>query len=69
MCRLLWLQFEASLQKELSAAAEEKDAIIADFSEMDYNEVSSGWATKLQRVADGEQKWGMFRARKPACHN
>lgn len=60
-------QFEACLKKELSAAADKKDAIVAEFSSKDYDEVTSGWNAKLQRVSDGEQKWGLFRARKPAC--
>eukprot|EP00208_Stichococcus_sp_RCC1054_P004429 CAMPEP_0206143654 /NCGR_PEP_ID=MMETSP1473-20131121/21348_1 /ASSEMBLY_ACC=CAM_ASM_001109 /TAXON_ID=1461547 /ORGANISM="Stichococcus sp, Strain RCC1054" /LENGTH=557 /DNA_ID=CAMNT_0053539161 /DNA_START=40 /DNA_END=1714 /DNA_ORIENTATION=+ len=58
-------QFEASLKRELAAAEQQKAAIVAEFSEQDYQDVSSGWAAKLQRVADGEQAWGLFRARKP----
>ena len=49
------------------AAEQQKAAIVAELSEKDYQDVSTGWAAKLQRVADGEQAWGLFRARKPTC--
>jgi phosphoethanolamine N-methyltransferase len=58
-------QFEASLQRELAAAKAEKAAFVAEFSEEDYSEVVGGWAAKLERVAEGEQRWGLFTARKP----
>jgi phosphoethanolamine N-methyltransferase len=58
-------QFEASLQRELAAAKAEKAAFVAEFSEKDYSEVVGGWAAKLERVAEGEQRWGLFTARKP----
>ena len=38
---------------------------MAEFSEQDYSEVVGGWAAKLDRVAEGEQRWGLFTARKP----
>ncbi len=59
------MQFEASLKRELAAAEADRAAFVAEFSETDYSEVVGGWAAKLQRVADGEQRWGLFTARKP----
>lgn len=58
-------QFEASLKRELATAKADKPAFVADFSEQDYSEVVGGWAAKLDRVADGEQRWGLFTAHKP----
>lgn len=62
---LISLQFEASLKRELAAAEADKAAFVAEFSEQDYSDVVGGWVAKLQRVADGEQRWGLFTARKP----
>lgn len=58
-------QFEASLKRELATAEADKAAFVAEFSEADYSKVVGGWAAKLERVADGEQRWGLFTARKP----
>ena len=57
--------FEASLRAELARAAAGKAAFVAEFSEEDYDEVVGGWEAKLERVAGGEQKWGLFYATKP----
>ena len=35
-------------------------------SEGDYDSTVASWRAKLQRVRAGEQKWGLFRARKPS---
>lgn len=40
---------------------------MSDFSEDDYSVVAGGWGDKLERVAAGEQRWGLFRAVKPAA--
>ena len=40
---------------------------VTEFSEKDYNAIVDGWQDKLVRVADGEQKWGLFTAVKPAA--
>jgi phosphoethanolamine N-methyltransferase len=63
--RLHVAQFEASLQREVVAAKADKSGFISEFSEGDYSEVVGGWAAKLERVAEGEQRWGLFTARKP----
>jgi hypothetical protein len=44
-----------------------KAAFVADFGEEGYEEISGGWRAKLKRVAAGEQRWGLFVARKPAA--
>ena len=59
-------QFEASLRKELEVAQAGREAFVAEFSESDYEAIVSGWQEKLARVAQGEQRWGLFVARKPA---
>ncbi|XP_059453251.1 phosphoethanolamine N-methyltransferase 1-like isoform X2 [Corylus avellana] len=57
-------QFMQVLQRELNALAKDKDEFIRDFSEEDYNEIVGGWKAKLIRSSSGEQKWGLFVARK-----
>lgn len=57
--------FEACLASELERAAADRDAFIRDFSEADFDEVFGGWKAKLARVARGQQRWGLFVARKP----
>ena len=36
-----------------------------EFSLDDLDSLITGWSDKLVRCADGDQKWGMFFARKP----
>lgn len=57
-------QFVKVLQRELNVVEKEKDEFIADFSEEDYNEIVGGWKAKLIRSTSGEQKWGLFIAKK-----
>ncbi|XP_040996535.1 phosphomethylethanolamine N-methyltransferase-like [Juglans microcarpa x Juglans regia] len=57
-------QFIHVLQQELNAVEKDKDAFICDFSEEDYNEIVDGWKAKLIRSSSGEQRWGLFIARK-----
>jgi phosphoethanolamine N-methyltransferase len=59
-------QFKAALDAELARAREGKAAFVAEFSEADYDAVVGGWEDKLRRVAAGEQRWGLFTARRPA---
>ncbi len=61
------MQFEASLKKELEVAQKGRADFITEFSEKDYTAIVGGWQDKLVRVADGEQKWGLFTAVKPAA--
>ncbi|GAV74409.1 Methyltransf_11 domain-containing protein/Methyltransf_23 domain-containing protein [Cephalotus follicularis] len=57
-------QFLQVLQRELNAVEKDKDAFIRDFSEEDYNEIVDGWKAKLIRSSSGEQRWGLFIAKK-----
>ncbi|KAG6675877.1 hypothetical protein I3843_15G122100 [Carya illinoinensis] len=57
-------QFIHVLQRELNAVEKDKDAFICDFSEEDYNEIVDGWKAKLIRSSSGEQRWGLFIAKK-----
>ena len=59
------LQFEASLKKELAQAQAGREAFVAEFSQADFDAIVSGWQDKVERVGQGEQRWGLFRARKP----
>ncbi|KAH9801662.1 phosphoethanolamine N-methyltransferase 1 [Citrus sinensis] len=57
-------QFMQVLQRELDAIEKDKDAFIKDFSEEDYNDIVGGWKAKLIRTSAGEQRWGLFLAKK-----
>ncbi|CAN1856402.1 Phosphoethanolamine N-methyltransferase [Linum perenne] len=57
-------QFNQVLQRELEAIEKEKHTFINDFSEEDYNDIVGGWKSKLVRSSAGEQKWGLFIAKK-----
>ncbi|WJZ80515.1 hypothetical protein VitviT2T_000428 [Vitis vinifera] len=57
-------QFIKVLQREMDAVEKNKDEFIQDFSEEDYNEIVGGWKSKLNRSSSGEQRWGLFIAKK-----
>lgn len=57
-------QFNQVLKKELGAVEKDKDEFISDFSEEDYNDIVGGWKAKLVRSTSGEQRWGLFIAKK-----
>lgn len=57
-------QFIRVLQRELDSVEKEKDAFISDFSVEDYNDIVGGWKAKLVRSTMGEQRWGLFIAKK-----
>ncbi|KAI9173933.1 hypothetical protein LWI28_009075 [Acer negundo] len=57
-------QFLQVLERELAAVEKDKDAFIHDFSEEDYNAIVGGWKAKLIRSSSGEQRWGLFIAKK-----
>ncbi|KAL3574992.1 hypothetical protein D5086_023093, partial [Populus alba] len=57
-------QFNQVLLRELNAIEKEKDEFILDFSEEDYNDIVGGWKAKLIRSSSGEQRWGLFIAKK-----
>ncbi|CAI0400453.1 unnamed protein product [Linum tenue] len=57
-------QFNQVLLRELDAIEKEKNAFIQDFSQEDYNDIVGGWKSKLVRSSSGEQRWGLFIAKK-----
>ncbi|RAL50101.1 hypothetical protein DM860_007775 [Cuscuta australis] len=57
-------QFINVLQEELRSVEKGKEEFIEEFSEEDYNEIVGGWKAKLVRSSSGEQRWGLFVARK-----
>ncbi|KAK4750993.1 hypothetical protein SAY87_004475 [Trapa incisa] len=57
-------QFMKVLRRELDAVEKEKEAFISDFSQQDYDDIVSGWKAKLVRSSSGEQRWGLFIAKK-----
>ncbi|GAU12796.1 hypothetical protein TSUD_72820 [Trifolium subterraneum] len=57
-------QFVRTLQQELLALESQKDEFIRDFSNDDYNEIVERWKAKQIRGERGEQKWGLFIAKK-----
>ncbi|XP_057465353.1 phosphomethylethanolamine N-methyltransferase-like [Actinidia eriantha] len=57
-------QFMEVLQKELNVVEKEKEEFIKNFSEEDYNDIVDGWNAKLVRSSSGEQRWGLFIAKK-----
>ena len=58
-------QFIGILNAERGRAAENKDVFIRETSEKDFDEIMSGWSSKIERCNDGDQKWGLFYAIKP----
>ena len=62
---LLSLQFQESLQREVKQGQDMKGTFLEQFSQEDFDAIISGWNDKLKRVADGEQRWGLFQAVKP----
>ncbi|KAL3529143.1 hypothetical protein ACH5RR_008465 [Cinchona calisaya] len=57
-------QFLKVLHKELDLVEKDKEAFIRDFSDEDYNGIVGGWKAKLIRSSSGEQRWGLFIAKK-----
>jgi phosphoethanolamine N-methyltransferase len=56
--------FVSVLTEELANFEHQKDSFIKEFSAEDYDAIVSGWTAKLERCADGQQKWGLFVAQK-----
>ncbi|CAI0380582.1 unnamed protein product [Linum tenue] len=57
-------QFNQVLVRELDAIEKEKNAFSQDFSQKDYDDIVGGWKSKLVRSSAGEQRWGLFIAKK-----
>jgi len=52
------------LQSEVDLFDPKKEQFIKAFSEKDFVDISEGWKDKLVRCSKGDQRWGMFVARK-----
>ncbi|KAM9833023.1 phosphoethanolamine methyltransferase isoform 1-T1 [Syngnathus typhle] len=57
-------QFIQVIKEELQRADQIKNEFIKEFSEEDYSAIVNGWRDKLERSNSGDQKWGLFHARK-----
>ncbi|CAF0782745.1 unnamed protein product [Rotaria sp. Silwood1] len=57
-------KFVECLKMELTRIESTKDDFIREFSSDDYDHLIEGWHKKLERCAKGDQRWGIFRARK-----
>lgn len=57
-------KFVDCLNMELVRIEANKDDFIREFSSDDHHHLVEGWQGKLQRCAKGDQRWGVFRARK-----
>ncbi|CAF0810541.1 unnamed protein product [Rotaria sordida] len=57
-------KFVECLKMELTRIESIKDDFIREFSSDDYDHLIEGWHKKLERCAKGDQRWGIFRARK-----
>ncbi|XWS48249.1 hypothetical protein CRYUN_Cryun13aG0058200 [Craigia yunnanensis] len=57
-------QFIQVLQRELNEVEKDKDAFVCDFCQEDYDDIVGGWKAKLIRSSSGEQRWGLFIAKK-----
>lgn len=42
-------------------------ASIFVYTQQDYNDIVGGWKAKLVRSSSGEQRWGLFFAKKNWC--
>ena len=49
----------------MKQAQDMKGAFLEQFSQEDFDAIVTGWNDKLKRVADGEQRWGLFQAMRP----
>jgi phosphoethanolamine N-methyltransferase len=58
-------KFLELLRGELQGIEGQREAIIAELSAEDYEELAGNWRDKIERVEGGEQRWGVFVAMKP----
>ncbi|XP_042297128.1 phosphoethanolamine N-methyltransferase 1-like [Sceloporus undulatus] len=54
-----------ALTQELQELERSREQFVQEFSEDEFKSMASGWREKLYRCADGDQRWGVFYARKP----
>ncbi|XP_048883463.1 phosphoethanolamine methyltransferase isoform X2 [Brienomyrus brachyistius] len=55
-------QFIQVIKRELKRAEDIKEEFIQEFSEEEYNTITSGWRLKIQRCERGDHRWGLFYA-------
>ncbi|KAM6435061.1 uncharacterized protein PHA67_000688 isoform 3-T3 [Liasis olivaceus] len=55
----------SALSQELQRLETSREKFVQEFSEDEFKSMVSGWQEKRQRCADGDQRWGVFLARKP----
>ncbi|XP_063001910.1 uncharacterized protein LOC134412067 [Elgaria multicarinata webbii] len=55
----------SALTQELRQLKGSQDRFVQAFSEDEFESMASGWRKKLERCADGDQRWGVFYALKP----
>ncbi|XP_032991833.1 phosphoethanolamine N-methyltransferase 3-like isoform X2 [Lacerta agilis] len=55
----------SALTQELQELERSQQQFVQEFSESEFESLASGWREKLQRCADGDQRWGVFYALKP----
>ncbi|XP_020779173.1 phosphoethanolamine methyltransferase isoform X2 [Boleophthalmus pectinirostris] len=57
-------QFIQVIEEELQKAKKLKDEFIQEFSVEDYYAIINGWQEKLERSKSGDQRWGLFLAKR-----
>lgn len=57
-------QFLDVLNSERNNLANNKQEFLKDFTEEDFNYLEDGWSSKLKRVGNKDQAWGLFYAEK-----
>ncbi|XP_063173084.1 uncharacterized protein LOC134506728 isoform X2 [Candoia aspera] len=55
----------SALTQELQELETSREKFVQEFSEDEFKSMASGWEKKLQRCANGDQRWGVFLAQKP----
>jgi len=57
--------FKTTLLKELQYTEQNRVEFMKRFSEEKFIKLTQGWKNKLDYIAAGDQKWGLFMAVKP----
>ncbi|XP_048364808.1 phosphoethanolamine N-methyltransferase 3-like [Sphaerodactylus townsendi] len=55
----------SALTQELQELEKSQESFVQEFSKDEFEAMASGWREKLERCADGDQRWGVFYAVKP----
>lgn len=51
-------------ENELDAFMAIQDEVVEEFSQKDFDEIKAGWEEKIGRAKSGDQRWGLFVAKK-----